>query len=45
VRKSYVLQYAPEGAQVIRDETEVPCDAPERQFLILADGHSPETTG
>jgi len=41
VRKSYILQYAPDGAQVIQDDTEVPCDAPERQFLVLEDGGSP----
>jgi ectoine hydroxylase-related dioxygenase (phytanoyl-CoA dioxygenase family) len=41
VRKSYILQYAPDGAQVIQDDTAVPCDAPERQFLVLEDGGSP----
>jgi len=45
VRKAYILQYAPAGAQVLRGDpnegapTErVACEAPERQFPILRDG-------
>jgi len=33
VRKSYILQYAPDGARVV--QTDTPCDAPDRQYLIL----------
>jgi phytanoyl-CoA hydroxylase len=36
VRKSYILQYAPEGARIV--QTDTPCDAPDRQYLILKDG-------
>lgn len=36
VRKSYILQYAPDGARIV--QTDTPCNAPERQFLILKDG-------
>jgi ectoine hydroxylase-related dioxygenase (phytanoyl-CoA dioxygenase family) len=36
VRKTYILQYAPDGARVV--ETGAPCDAPDRQYLILKDG-------
>lgn len=35
VRKTYILQYAPDGARVV--ETGAPCDAPDRQYLILKD--------
>jgi hypothetical protein len=41
VRKSYILQYAPDGAQVIQGDEQVACDAPERQFFILAGGAAP----
>lgn len=44
-RKAYILQYAPDGAEVLRGDpasgppTErVPCDAPGRQFPVLAGG-------
>jgi phytanoyl-CoA hydroxylase len=36
VRKSYILQYAPEGARVMPAGTA--CAAPDRQFIILKDG-------
>ncbi len=36
VRKSYILQYAPDGARVV--QTGALCDAPERQYLILKNG-------
>ena len=36
VRKTYILQYAPDGARVV--ETGVPCNAPDRQYVILKDG-------
>jgi ectoine hydroxylase-related dioxygenase (phytanoyl-CoA dioxygenase family) len=45
VRKAYILQYAPAGAQIMRgnpaegDATTVePCDNPARQFPVLRDG-------
>jgi hypothetical protein len=45
VRKAYILQYAPEGAMVLRGDPNagpaierVSCDAPDRQFPILRDG-------
>jgi ectoine hydroxylase-related dioxygenase (phytanoyl-CoA dioxygenase family) len=37
VRKTYILQYAPDGARVVDGE---PCSAPDRQFLILKNGKS-----
>jgi hypothetical protein len=33
VRKTYILQYAPEGARVV--ETGALCNAPDRQYEIL----------
>jgi ectoine hydroxylase-related dioxygenase (phytanoyl-CoA dioxygenase family) len=36
VRKTYILQYAPEGAIVAA--TGAPCNEPTRQYLILKDG-------
>ncbi len=45
VRKAYILQYAPRGAEVLRGDptgepTErVPADDPARQFPVLRDGH------
>jgi phytanoyl-CoA hydroxylase len=36
VRKSYILQYAPDGARVV--QTGALCDAPDRQFMILKNG-------
>jgi ectoine hydroxylase-related dioxygenase (phytanoyl-CoA dioxygenase family) len=43
VRKSYIVQYAPDGAYVLAGPTraelvEVPANAPERQFPVLVDG-------
>jgi phytanoyl-CoA hydroxylase len=44
VRKSYIVQYAPDGAVVIDRSGEsaarVPADVPERQFPVLVDGVS-----
>ncbi len=44
VRKSYIVQYAPEGAVVIDKSGEsaarIPADVPERQFPVLLDGVS-----
>ena len=44
VRKAYILQYAPLGAQVLRGDPNacapvqrVSCDDPQRQFPILPD--------
>jgi ectoine hydroxylase-related dioxygenase (phytanoyl-CoA dioxygenase family) len=36
VRKTYILQYAPDGARVA--ESGAPCDAPDRQYLVLKNG-------
>ncbi|MGH7949680.1 MAG: phytanoyl-CoA dioxygenase family protein, partial [Candidatus Binataceae bacterium] len=36
VRKTYILQYAPDGARIV--ESGVLCDAPDRQYAILQDG-------
>jgi phytanoyl-CoA hydroxylase len=36
VRKSYILQYAPDGARIV--QTDTACDQPERQYLILKNG-------
>ncbi len=36
VRKTYILQYAPDGARVV--ETGAPCTAPDRQYLIAKNG-------
>jgi ectoine hydroxylase-related dioxygenase (phytanoyl-CoA dioxygenase family) len=51
VRKAYILQYAPAGAQILRGEpTEGPAtsregtDVPERQFPVLRDGARVEPT-
>ncbi len=45
VRKSYIVQYAPEGAVVIDRSgvgaAQVPADVPERQFPVLAAGAPP----
>jgi hypothetical protein len=45
VRKAYILQYAPQGATVLRGDASsgqpmqrVACDDPERQFPILRNG-------
>jgi phytanoyl-CoA hydroxylase len=44
VRKAYIVQFAPDGARVIREDaaggerTEEPANAPDRQFMILAGG-------
>jgi ectoine hydroxylase-related dioxygenase (phytanoyl-CoA dioxygenase family) len=43
VRKSYIVQYAPEGAAVLHAEgsgavRRVPADAPDRQFTVLEGG-------
>jgi len=36
VRKSYILQYVPDGARIV--QTDTACDTPDRQYLILKDG-------
>jgi len=36
VRKSYILQYAPDGARIV--QTDTLCDAPDRQYLIVKNG-------
>ncbi len=37
VRKTYILQYAPEGARVV--ESDALCNAPDRQYPIVKDGN------
>jgi phytanoyl-CoA hydroxylase len=46
VRKAYILQYAPDGAEALRGDPErgapvarVACDEPDRQYVVLRDGH------
>jgi ectoine hydroxylase-related dioxygenase (phytanoyl-CoA dioxygenase family) len=46
VRKAYILQYAPAGAEVLRGDptqgpptTREPADAPDRQYPVLRGGH------
>ena len=42
VRKAYIVQFAPDGARVVRGAAEVtPCNDPIRQFPILVDGRAP----
>jgi hypothetical protein len=42
VRKAYILQYAPDGAEVVAaDGTRVQQDDPDRQFLVLGAGRPP----
>lgn len=45
VRKSYILQYAPDGARIV--QTGALCDAPDRQYLIVKNGErvSPPAIG
>jgi ectoine hydroxylase-related dioxygenase (phytanoyl-CoA dioxygenase family) len=38
VRKAYILQYAPDGAEALKDGKRIPQDDPDRQFPILAGG-------
>ncbi len=41
VRKAYIVQYAPEGAEVVgADGTRARCDAPDRQFPVLRGGEA-----
>jgi phytanoyl-CoA hydroxylase len=41
VRKAYILQYAPDGAEAVKDGKRIPTDDPDRQFVILEDGERP----
>lgn len=41
VRKAYILQYAPDGAEAIKGGQRIPQDDPERQFPILEGGQRP----
>jgi phytanoyl-CoA hydroxylase len=45
IRKSYIVQFAPDGASMIQVEgekrSEIPCDAPDRQYPILVGGRPP----
>jgi ectoine hydroxylase-related dioxygenase (phytanoyl-CoA dioxygenase family) len=47
LRKAYIVQFAPDGAEVLMQEggkiTRLPCNAPERQYPILVGG-VPQTT-
>ena len=40
VRKAYIVQFAPDGAQLYRSDAAgyESCDAPERQFRVLQNG-------
>ncbi len=44
-RKAYIIQFAPDGAHVIKQDGDgsvrIPCDAPDRQYPILVGGASP----
>jgi ectoine hydroxylase-related dioxygenase (phytanoyl-CoA dioxygenase family) len=46
VRKSYIVQFAPDGARRVQADGEAvryePCNDPERQFLVLNDGCQPD---
>ncbi len=46
VRKAYILQYAPDGAAALRGDPDrggplerIPCEAPDRQYVVLRDGN------
>ena len=45
VRKAYIVQFAPDGAHLVRGEPgstrSEPSDAPDRQFPVLVDGRPP----
>ena len=41
-RKAYIVQFAPDGAQILHDGTRTSCDLPERQFPILLGGQAPD---
>ena len=39
VRKAYIVQFAPDGARIVRDDgTSEPANAPDRQFQVLRSG-------
>jgi phytanoyl-CoA hydroxylase len=42
LRKTYIVQFAPDGAHAVLindgERVEIPCDAPDRQYSILVDG-------
>jgi ectoine hydroxylase-related dioxygenase (phytanoyl-CoA dioxygenase family) len=41
VRKAYIVQFAPDGAEVLgADGSRTRCDAPDRQFLVLRGGEA-----
>ncbi len=46
VRKAYIVQFAPDGAQLYRSDAAgyESCDAPERQFWVLQNGAAPEAS-
>jgi hypothetical protein len=45
LRKTYIVQFAPEGAEVVTLEdgrqVRTRCDAPDRQYRVLAGGEAP----
>ena len=41
IRKAYIVQFAPDGAEILSGAARTRCDAPERQFPILVDGEAP----
>lgn len=47
IRKSYIVQFAPDGASTVTikgsERIVVPCTAPERQYSILVDGKAADT--
>ena len=40
VRKAYIVQYAPDGAELLKGDPpeRIPADEPDRQFVVLRDG-------
>lgn len=48
IRKSYIIQFAPDGAELLMEEggewTRATCDAPDRQYPILVGGEAPSET-
>jgi ectoine hydroxylase-related dioxygenase (phytanoyl-CoA dioxygenase family) len=41
VRKAYIVQFAPDGAELLGgDGSRARCDAPDRQFLVLRGGEA-----
>ncbi|HIF93905.1 MAG: phytanoyl-CoA dioxygenase family protein [Myxococcales bacterium] len=49
IRKTYIIQFAPDGAEVLKQEgteiTRIPCDAADRQYPILVGGQPASDRG